>query len=77
MQGVWLSDHRIAVLLFDVAFADILEIELVKLGESAVPASDGEMVAPDKEIMGSCRMAVSTFCCRLKVPDIITGYRGE
>lgn len=73
-SGYRLSDHRIADLLFDIAFSYILEIKLVELGEPAVPAPHCEMAASDKEVMGSGCMAVSAFCCRFKAPYIITGY---
>lgn len=72
-----LSDHRIADILFNITFADILEIEFKELGEPAVFTPDCAVVASDKEIMRSCCFAVSAFCCWCQFPDIITGDWGE
>lgn len=71
----YLPDHRIADIFFEGALIDILEIKFIEIREAAVSASDGEVVAADEEIMHPLNSTVPAGRCRLKTPDIITGYR--
>ena len=55
----------------ELVLCHILEIELIEMGEPAVPAPDGKMPAPDREIMRTCDFAVSAFHLLDKLPEII------
>jgi len=45
------------------------------MGETAVPATDGEMPATYHDIMGTSHLAVPAFCGFKKCPDIVTPDR--
>jgi len=47
------------------------------MGKPAAPAPDGEVVAPDHDIMGTGRPAVPAECRLHEAPGIITPDTGE
>jgi len=55
----------------------VLEIELIEMGEPAVPAPDCKMPAPDREIMRTRDFAVSAFHLLDKLPEVIAPDLGE
>ena len=57
---------------FDRALCHIFQVELVEVGEPAVPAPCREMAATDGKVMGTGRPAVPAGCFGYDVPEIIT-----
>ena len=55
----------------ELVLCHVLEIELIEMGEPAVPAPDGKMPAPDREVMRTCDFAVPALRRLDKLPEII------
>jgi len=50
----------------------VLQVELVEMGETTVPAPDGEMAAPDCKIVRAENFAVPAPGFRHQVPQVVT-----
>lgn len=55
----------------ELVLCDVLEIELIEMGEPAVPAPDGKMPAPNREIVWTGHMTLPALRRLDKLPDVI------
>lgn len=68
--------ERRVLLILNRALTDVFQVELVEMGEPAVAAPDGEVVAPDGHVMGAGNPAVPAACGGHQLPDIEAPDRG-
>jgi hypothetical protein len=50
---------------------DVLKVKPVEVREIAVPAADGEVPAPDNDVMGTGYFAVPAVCCAHQFPRVV------